>query len=70
MSFRAKGSKSGEFTPINTSTSEWARRLAEVKITPAPERVVVAPVADEPAKDPPKPVRRKPQSRSVQLWWR
>jgi hypothetical protein len=41
--------KSGaaEFTPINTSSSEWARRLSEVKIEPAPPGEKLEPVAED-----------------------
>jgi hypothetical protein len=41
--------KSGasEFTPINTSSSEWARRLSEGKIEPAPAGERIEPVAEE-----------------------
>jgi hypothetical protein len=40
--------KSGaaEFTPINTSSAEWARRLSEVKIEPAPPGEKIEPVAE------------------------
>ena len=30
--------KSAEFTPINPASGEWARRLAEVKVRPAPPK--------------------------------
>jgi hypothetical protein len=43
-------SKAAEYTPINTSTSEWARRLAEVKVDPAPPPETIEPVANEPTK--------------------
>ena len=46
--------KTAEFTPISTSTSEWARRLAEVKIEPAPPSEKIDPVASDDVK----PVRR------------
>jgi hypothetical protein len=41
--------KSGatEFTPIATSSSEWARRLAEVRIEPAPPGEKIEPVAND-----------------------
>jgi hypothetical protein len=41
--------RTAEFTPISTSSSEWARRLAEVKIEPAPPSERIEPIAnDEP----------------------
>ena len=43
-----------EFTPINTSSSEWARRLSEVKIEPAPPGDRIEPVAEDNAQ----PIRR------------
>lgn len=46
--------KTAEFTPIKTSSSEWARRLAEVKIRPAPPSEKIEPVAN----DDTKPIRR------------
>jgi hypothetical protein len=48
--------KSGtaEFTPINTSSGEWARRLSEVKIEPAPPGEKIDPVAE----DSPRPARK------------
>jgi uncharacterized protein DUF2865 len=42
--------KTAEFTPINPASSEWARRLAEVKVRPAPPQEpidVTASVNDE-----------------------
>ncbi len=36
-----------EFTPLNTSSSEWARRLSEVKIEPAPPSEKIEPVAND-----------------------
>ena len=47
-------SRNAEFTPINSSSSEWARRLAEVKVRPAPPSEKIEPVAN----DDNKPVRR------------
>ena len=46
--------KSAEFTPINSSSSEWARRLAEVKVRPAPPSEKIEPVAN----DDTRPVRK------------
>jgi hypothetical protein len=47
-------SRAAEFTPIDSSSSEWARRLAEVKVRPAPPVEKIEPVAN----DDTKPVRR------------
>jgi hypothetical protein len=46
--------KTAEFTPISSSSSEWARRLAEVKVRPAPPSEKIEAVAN----DDPRPVRR------------
>jgi hypothetical protein len=43
-------SRTTEFTPIGTSSSEWARRLAEVKIEPAPPGEKIEPVANDDAR--------------------
>jgi hypothetical protein len=40
-------SRTTEFTPLNTSSSEWARRLSEVKIEPAPPSEKIEPVAND-----------------------
>jgi hypothetical protein len=48
-------SNAAEYTPINTSSSEWARRLADVKIEPAPPAEKIEPVANEDVK----PVRKR-----------
>jgi hypothetical protein len=40
-------SRTAEFTPLNTSSSEWARRLSEVKIEPAPASEKIEPVAND-----------------------
>jgi hypothetical protein len=40
-------SRTAEFTPISTSSSEWARRLAEVKIEPAPPGEKIEPVVND-----------------------
>jgi hypothetical protein len=47
-------SRTAEFTPLNTSSSEWARRLSEVKVEPAPASEQIEPVAN----DDTKPVRK------------
>lgn len=44
-----------DFTPINTAPGEWARRLAEVKVEPAPPEEKIEPVAN----DEPKPMRKR-----------
>lgn len=46
--------RTAEFTPIESSSGEWARRLAEVKVRPAPPMEKIEPVAN----DDTKPVRR------------
>lgn len=46
--------RTAEFTPINSSSSEWARRMAEVKVRPAPPSEKIEPVAN----DDTKPVRK------------
>jgi hypothetical protein len=46
--------KTAEFTPISTSSSDWARRLAEVKVRPAPPSEKIEPVANDDVK----PARR------------
>jgi hypothetical protein len=48
------GNKTAEFTPISTSSSDWARRLAEVKVRPAPPSEKIEPVANDDVK----PARR------------
>jgi hypothetical protein len=40
-------SRTAEFTPISSSSSEWARRLAEVKVRPAPPSEKIEPVAND-----------------------
>ena len=40
-------SRTAEFTPINSSSGEWARRLAEVKVRPAPPSEKIEPVAND-----------------------
>ena len=46
--------RTAEFTPISSSSSEWARRMAEVKVRPAPPSEKIEPVANDDAK----PVRK------------
>jgi hypothetical protein len=53
--YTGKGGKSAEFTPIDTSSSEWARRLADVKVRPAPPLEKIEPVAND---DSAKPARK------------
>ena len=43
-------SKTGEFTPISSSSGEWARRLSEVKVRPAPPSEKIEPVANDDTK--------------------
>ena len=43
-------SKTAEFTPISSSSGEWARRLAEVKVRPAPPSERIEPVANDDTK--------------------
>lgn len=52
--YNGSRNKSAEFTPIGASSSEWARRLAEVKIRPAPPSEKIEPVAN----DDTRPVRK------------
>ena len=42
--------RTAEFTPISTSSSEWARRLSEVKVRPAPPSEKIEPVANDDTK--------------------
>ena len=57
-----RGSRAAEFTPIANSSSEWARRLAEIKVRPAPPMAKIEPVAEEAAK-PTRKSRRNAQAR-------
>ena len=47
-------SRTAEFTPVSSSSGEWARRLSEVKVRPAPPSEKIEPVANDDAK----PARR------------
>jgi hypothetical protein len=49
--------KAAEFTPINPASGEWARRLAEVKVRPAPPQEPVDVAATNNNEDP-KPLKR------------
>jgi len=51
MSYRGKKSKAAQFTPIDPSSSAWARKLSKIKIEPAPaaDALAVAPLSDEQA---------------------
>lgn len=49
--------KAAEFTPINPASGEWARRLADVKVRPAPPQEPVEATAAM-NNDDPKPVKR------------
>ena len=44
--YNGKG-RTSEFTPISSSSSEWARRMSEVKVRPAPPSETIAPVAND-----------------------
>jgi hypothetical protein len=45
--FRGRNkSDAAEFSPINPSSSQWARKLSETKIRPAPPTQEIAPVAE------------------------
>ncbi|AMN45155.1 DUF2865 domain-containing protein [Rhodoplanes sp. Z2-YC6860] len=50
--------KTAEFTPINPASGEWARRLAEVKVRPAPPQDTSEVAAAPMTNDDPKPVKR------------
>jgi hypothetical protein len=39
--------RTSEFTPISSSSSDWARRLSEVKVRPAPPSDKIEPVAND-----------------------
>jgi hypothetical protein len=53
--YHGKNPRSAEFTPVDASKGEWAKRLAEVKVLPAPPTPKVTPVAEAPDK----PARRQ-----------
>jgi hypothetical protein len=53
--------RNAEFTPISSSSGEWARRLAEVKVDPAPPSEKIEPVAN----DEPKPRKARQASRQA-----
>ena len=59
--FRGKN-KTAEFTPINSSSSEWARRLAEMKVRPGAADEKIEPVAN----DDTKPIRKSRARRRAQ----
>lgn len=44
VSYRGRKANTAQFTPIDPSSSAWARRLSEVKILPAPPAAAVASV--------------------------
>lgn len=60
-----RSSKSAQFTPISTSSGEWAKRLSQIKVVPASEPEKVKPVADNETTGTTRNDRRK--NRSVQL---
>ena len=60
VSYRGKSAKTrDEFTPINPSSSAWARRLSEVKIRPAPPEPEDR--AGRRTRKPPQVVRKEPR---------
>lgn len=46
--FRGRQSKSAEFTPVDPSAGAWSRRLADIKVTPAPAQAEVTAVDNTP----------------------
>jgi hypothetical protein len=60
---RSGRSGSAEFTPIDKASREWSRRLAGIKVTPAPPAQKITPVAEQ---APLKPVRKSYSRRNVQ----
>jgi len=46
--YQGKNARSAEFTPIDASKGEWAKRLAEIKVRPAPPAPKVEAAAEEP----------------------
>jgi hypothetical protein len=59
--YRGRSSRTAEFTPINPSSGEWARRLSEIKVRPAPPLQKIEPVTEDDAK-PRRKERRRVQS--------
>lgn len=49
VSFRGKSGSAAQFTAINPSSSEWARKLTETKVRPAPPSQAVVAVAHKDA---------------------
>jgi hypothetical protein len=64
VSFRGRGSRSTEFTPVDTSSGALAQRLAGVKILPAPpaQKIEVAPEETKQAEKPRRKERRRVQT--------
>lgn len=60
--YRGRNAKTAAFTPIDPSKGEWARRLSEIKVRPAPPRQQ----ADVPSADETVPLPRK-DGRRAQL---
>lgn len=56
--YQGKNARSAEFTPIDASKGEWAKRLADVKVRPAPPAPKVEAAAEETAKPAHKERRR------------
>lgn len=46
--FRGRQSKSAEFTPVDPSAGAWDRRLADIKVSPAPAQAEVTAVDNTP----------------------
>lgn len=46
-SFTGRSGQGADFTPISPSSGEWARRLSEVKVRPAPPEDRIQPVAND-----------------------
>jgi hypothetical protein len=61
MSYRGKSAKTAQFSPINPSSSAWARRLSEIKIRPAPPETAIVPPADKEAAAVPRTELRRAQ---------
>lgn len=51
VTYRGKHGKTAAFTPIDPSSSAWARKLSKIKVQPAPSasKTEVAPISDEEA---------------------
>jgi hypothetical protein len=58
--YQGRNSRTAEFTPIDASKGEWAKRLADVKVMPVPPAPKVEAAAEEPAQ--PRVERRRAQA--------